>query len=220
MMKRICVILLIAIMCAGFNIRAQTPPGLSLDECIKIALEQNPLILSSLQQYQASLARVNQAKAFPQPSLNWDSDLQSRLFDFKNTGEWYFGLSQPIEFPGKRYLRGKIATQESDEFFQEINLLKLDIVFKVKHAFYSLLLAQEKLKSVQQDLDLSRDFLQKAELKYEAGDVAKVEVLRAKVETSKASNELRKVTNELRFVKDPFFFFTIRRKGFRKKRLT
>ena len=211
-MKNKCVILLITAMCAAFTLRAQSPPGLSLDECMKIALEQNPLILSALQQYQASLARVNQAKAFPQPSLNWDSDLQPRLFKFRNTGEWYFGLSQPIEFPGKRYLRGKIATRESDEFLQDINLLKLDIAFQVKQAFYGLLLAQEKLKYVQQDLGLSRDFLENAELKFDAGDVAKVEVLRAKVEVSKAANELRKATNEVRLAKAYLNFLMARKK--------
>ena len=44
---------------------AQTPDEsvLTLDQCITIAVQQNPLVLSSIQQYNASLARVNQAKA-------------------------------------------------------------------------------------------------------------------------------------------------------------
>ena len=105
---------------------------LTLDHCIAIALQQNPLVLSSLQQYQASLARVNQAKAFPQPSIGFDSDLQPKFFNFKDSGESYFGLSQSIEFPGKRYLRGKIASKESLELMQEIDLLKLDLGFQVK----------------------------------------------------------------------------------------
>jgi len=128
---------------------------LTLDECISIAIQQNPLILSSLQQYNASLARVSQAKAIPQPSINWDSDLQPKLFDFKGTGEWYFGISQSVEFPGKRYLRGKIASKESNQFLQEIELLKLDITFQVKQGFYGLLLSQEKLSYAQQNLELA-----------------------------------------------------------------
>ena len=55
-------------------------------------------------------------------------------------------------------------------------LLKLDIVYQVKQAFYGLLLAQETLRYVRQDLELSQDYLDKARLKYEAGDVAQVEV--------------------------------------------
>lgn len=176
----------------------ENPTPLTLEQCISIAIQQNPLVLSSLEQYQASLARVNQAKAFPQPSLDYDSDLQPKFFNFKNSGESYFGISQSIEFPGKRYLRGKIASKESNEIMAEIDLLKLDIVFQVKQAFYGLLLAQEKLKYAEQDLELSRDFLQKAELKFDAGDVAKVEVLRAHVEAAKAANEVRTASNEVR----------------------
>jgi outer membrane protein TolC len=184
----------------------------TLEECISIALEQNPLILSSLGQYQASLARIHQAKAFSQPSLDYDSDLQPNFFNFKDSGESYFGLSQSIEFPGKRHLRGKIASRESSEILAEIDLLKLDIIFQVKQAFYGLLLAQEQLKYAQQNLELSQDYLQKAELKYETGDVARVEVLRARVEAAKAANALRQASNEVKLSKAYLNFLLARKK--------
>lgn len=186
--------------------------SLTLEQCTSIALQQNPLILSSLEQYKASLARVSQAKAFPQPSLDYDSDLQPKFFSFKDSGESYLGLSQSIEFPGKRYLRGKIASHESSELMADIELLKLDIIFQVKQAFFGLLLAQEKLKYTQQDLELANDFLKKAELKFNAGDVAKVEALRARVEASKAANEVRTATNEVRLAKAMLNFLLARKK--------
>ena len=77
----------------------------TLDQCISTALEQNPLVLSSMQQYQASLARIHKAKAWAQPSLNYDSDLQTSFFNFKNAGETYLGVSQFFEFPGKQSVR-------------------------------------------------------------------------------------------------------------------
>jgi outer membrane protein TolC len=186
--------------------------ALSLEQCLTVALEQNPLLLSSLEQYKASLARINQAKALPQPSLDFDSDLQPNMFNFKGSGESYFGFSQTVEFPGKRLLRGKIAARESDEILSEIGLLKLDITFQVKQAFYGLLLAQEKLKYAQQDLELSRDFLNKAELKQAAGDIPKVEVLRARVEASKAANAVRVAQNEKRLAAAMLNFLLGRKK--------
>ena len=185
---------------------------LTLDQCISIAIQQNPLVLSSMQQYNASLARVSQAKALAQPSINWDSDLQPKLFQFGDSGEWYFGISQALEFPGKRSLRGKIASKQASELLQDIELLKLDIVFQVKQAFYNLLLSQEKLKYAGQNLELAEDFLQKAELKYEAGDVAKVEALRARVESSKAANEVRSASNDVRLAKAMLNFLLARKK--------
>ncbi len=215
MTKKILVLVLInAALTLGFGApgsEMQNQP-LSLNQCINIAIQNNPLVLSSYQQHQASLARVNQAKALAQPSIDWDSDLQARFFDFKNPGEWYFGISESIEFPGKRRLRGKIALKESDQILEEIERLKLDIAFRVKEAFYALLLAQKKHQYAQQNLDLSENFLEQTKLKFEAGDVAKVEVLRASVEASKAANELRKTSNEVRLAKARLNYLMARRK--------
>ena len=212
MIKRLFLCLCLLPLCLILHLQGQETATLTVDQCIEIALQQNPLLLSSHQQYQAALARINQAKAFAQPSINWDSDLQPKLFKFRDTGEWYFGLSQEIEFPGKQYLRGKIAAHESSEIQQEVDLLKLDIVFQVKQAFYNLLLAQEKLKYAKLNLELSQDFLQKAEFKFETGDVAKVEVLRAHVESSKAANEVRVASNEVRLAKAYLNYLMARKK--------
>ncbi len=211
--RKITIILFIALF-LPVHLVAQTSENnaLTLDQCLSIAVQQNPLVLSSMQQYKAALARINQAKAFAQPSLNWDSDLQPKLFNFGKAGEWYFGISQEIEFPGKRSLRGKIASKEASEFLQDIELLKLDLVFQVKQAFYHLLLSQEKLKYAQQNLELAQDYLQKAELKYEAGDVAKVEALRARLESSKAANEVRSASNDVRLAKAMLNFLLARKK--------
>jgi outer membrane protein TolC len=185
---------------------------LTLEQCVSTALEQNPLILSSMQQYQASLARIHQAKAWTQPSLNYDSDLQPSFFNFKNAGETYFGVSQYFEFPGKQSVRGKIATRASDEILAEIELLKLDLTFQVKQAFYSLLLAQEKLTYTQRNQELAQDFLNKAELKHDAGDVAQVEVLRARVEAATAANEVRAAANDVRLAKATLNYLLSRKK--------
>ena len=185
---------------------------LTLEQCINLALKQNPLILSSLEQYQASLARVNQAKALAQPSLDYDNDMQPKFFNLKGTAETYLGVSQSLEFPGKRVTRGKIAVKESQEILQDIDLLKLDIIFLVKEVFYDLLLAKEKLQYAEQDQQLAQDFLQKAELKYSAGDAAKVEALRAQVEASKAANEIRVAQNEVRLATARLNFLLAKKK--------
>ena len=207
-------ILLFIALCFSVSLLAQTNEegSLTLDQCISIALQQNPLVLSAMQQHKASLARISQAKAFAQPSINWDSDLQPNLFNFKDSGEWYFGISQEIEFPGKRILRGKIASREADEFLQDVELLKLDIAFQVKQSFFNLLLSQEKLRYAQLNMELAQDYLKKAELKYEAGDVAKVEALRAHVEASRAANEVRIASNEVRLAKAMLNFLLARKK--------
>lgn len=177
------------------------PSSLTLNQCIEISLSRNPLWLSAEEDYQASLARVRQAKAFPQPSLEFDSDLRPGLLDFRESGESYLGVSQTLEFPGRRSLRGKIASLESREYLADKNLLRLEIVFQIKEAFYSVLLADEKHRYAVQDLDLARDFLEKATAKYEAGDIAKVEVVRAGVEASRAATAVKLAENDILLAK-------------------
>jgi len=201
--------------CAWPNAPVSSPPAvetLTLDQCLGLVLEQNPLVLSSLGQYQASLARIQQAKAWSQPFVDYDSDLQPRLLSFRGSGESYFGVSQTVEFPGKIGLRGKIAGKESEEILADIDLLKLDLSFQVKQAFYGLLVAQEKLKYAEQDRELARDFLNKAEVKNAAGDVPLVEVLRARVEASKTANAVRVAGNEVRLAKARLNFLLARKK--------
>ncbi len=185
---------------------------LTLDQCIAIALEQNPLILSSIQNHQASLARITQAKAFPQPSLEYNSDLQSQILNFAGSEESYIGARQIIEFPGRRALRTQIADREAQEIASDIDIIKLQLVFQVKQAFYSLLLAKEKHQYAKQDQELSEDYLKMAELKYSAGDVSRAEVLRARVEALKTANEVRVASNEVSLASATLNFFMARKR--------
>ena len=186
---------------AGRAAAEENAAALTLGQCIEISLAKNPYWLSAEEDYQASLARVRQAREFPQPSLEYDSDLQPTPFNFRGSGESYFGVSQTVEFPGRRLLRGKIAASESQEVLADRDLIRLEIVFQVKEAFYAVLLTIEKAKYAVQDLELAQDFLEKAEAKYEAGDVAKLEVVRASVEASKALTAVKLAENDVLLAK-------------------
>lgn len=192
-----------------------TKPGeaLSLDQCIALALERHPLILGSSERHQAAVARIRQATAFPIPSIDFNSDLQPHFGDFVNSEEAYLGVSQTFELPRKRTARGKIAEQESREVETDIELVKLEVIFQVRRAFYELLLAQEKLAYAKQDLELAEDYLQKAELKLAAGDVSRVEVLRARVEALSAANAVRVAVNDVSLAKARLNFHLARGKS-------
>lgn len=169
----------------------------TLEQCVAVALERNLLLQSSLNLQQAAGARVRIARNFAQPSLEIDSDLQPGFMDFRGSQESYLGFGWGLEFPGKRSLRGRIAEREQEQAGTQTELLKLDIIYQVKQAFYRLLLAQEILKYAEQDQELARDYLKKAEIKFEAGDVSRAEVLRARVEAARAETSVRAAANEV-----------------------
>ena len=186
---------------------------LTLARCISIALDSNPLLLSAIQTHQASLARIDQAKARPQLSVDYNSDLQPQLLNFVDSAEAYLGVGYTFEFPGKRSLRMNIAEQEAQETNVDTDLLRLELAFLVKEAFYRVLLADEELRYAERDLELSRDFQEKAELKLAAGEVARVEVLRARVESLSAANRVRAKRNGQRSSQDRLNYVMARKKG-------
>jgi len=190
-----CVLIAAANTVLGASLRGQDT-GLTLGQCVSIALDQNPSILSARELYQASRARINQAWALPQPSLNFDSDLQPRPFDFAGSQESYLGVSGLIPFPARPYLSGRIAGKESAEVLTEVAMAELEIAYQVKATFYGLLLARELVTYARQNLELSRDFIEQTELKFGAGDVPRVEVIRARVEAARAATELSRAENE------------------------
>lgn len=185
--------------CIAGPLIGQSGPGepLSLEQCLALALQRHPLIQSAMKQHEAAVARIGQATAFPYPSVSFNSDLQPRPLDFVNSRENYLGVSQLVELPRKRAIRGKIAAKESDEIASDIDLVKLEVAYQVRRAFYGLLLAREKLDYAERDLELAREYEKKAELKLEAGDVGRIEVLRAKVEALKTANAARVAAKEL-----------------------
>ena len=185
-------------LCATPAIWGQTLPeqALSLDQCIAMALQRHPLILASGEWHQAALARIRQATVYPFPSISFNSDLQPQPLNFIRSEEAYLGVNQTFELPRKRQARGAIMERESKEIETEIEVVKLEVMFQVRSSFYELLLAQEKVALARRDQEMAEDFLQKTELKLAAGDVGKVEVLRARVEALRTANVLKTATRE------------------------
>jgi len=188
---------LVVLALGSIPLAAQTPAGAALDleDCIGEALESNPRVLQWSAEHRAALARVNAARAFPQPTVAYDSDLQPNLFHLGQSGESYLGLVQAIEFPGKRGVRGRIAAAEADQTYTDLEAVRLDLAYEVTEAFYALLLARERLRLASEDASLSGEFLAKTRHKHETGDVGQVEVLRAEVEAARADGVVRRAAS-------------------------
>ncbi len=205
-------LILIILICVVVSRFVYADEALTLDRCIELALKNNHLYKSQQYEFSASRARMRQARAFPQPEISFDSDLQPGMFDFKQSGESYLGITQSLEFPGRRYLRGKIAANESGMAASDLELLRKEIIYNVKISFYEILLNQEIREYAEENLQMAGDFLTKAAEKYQSGDVSKLEVLRAKVEAARASNQLEVAVNQVKLAEARLNFFLARDK--------
>lgn len=167
---------------------AKTTEDPLLQTLIQEALDQNPDFAKTRTLIEAEKERIPQSKALPDPSLTLG--LQNDGFKGLQVGKmetsyYQVMLTQPLPWPGKRGLRGEIASLGVEASRSFSDRTRLSLIADVKRAYYGLLLvrAQQGLLK-QQTL-----FLQKAsdltKVRYEVGQGSQADLLRAQLEQNR-----------------------------------
>ena len=154
---------------------------LTLPEFLHQVLAQHPLIRAATQQVAAAQGLVTQAKALPAPELSYE---YSRLNNFGSVSELF-------EFPGKRRLRTEIADLDVRQAQENLAKVRATLAFEARQAFYRRLLADRQVEVAEDTLATIRQIADLARKRFEAGDIAEVEVIKAKVEVARAEQDLR-----------------------------
>ena len=164
--------------------------GLSLKEAIEIAYESNQEIISAYREIDATEGRILQAGRIQNAELSLTANEIPPGFSLDETGELDFNFNQPIEFFGKRSIR--IQSAELQKRIAELNYerVKMLITSQVKKAYYSGLLSNQIVESIESNINLLNDFLAQVTDRYQAGTSSYLDVIRAKVEISRLKNEL------------------------------
>jgi len=191
---RVILILLLAIFFLGMQ--SQTPNRLSLDQCLSLALRNNPQILSSRYDVMESKERTTEARAdlFPAISLSAGADRLFRpseqLGGFPDPySNFSAGLSaQYYLFKGFRTASAISAARSSFETAShqyEGNLQ--DLILQVNQGYYRLLQADHLVKVAEKSMESARYHLEFAKSRFEAGLATRSDILKAEVEVSNSS---------------------------------
>lgn len=142
-------------------------------------------------QYQASLARVDQAKAafFPTFSLNANSNLNSQDIKYEGTdtperNQQFdtYGYSLQLNQPIFRFQNLAIFEQAEAQVAQaqaQMEQAELDLVTRLAQAFYEALQAKAAVSATQDDYELAKTQSKEANLKYSHESAALNEKLEA-----------------------------------------
>ena len=170
--------------------RQETPAAEDpvLESLLHEALDHNPDLAKSKALVEAEKERIPQAKALPDPSLS--VGIQNDGFKKLQIGEmetsyYQLMLTQPLPWPGKRDLRGKIAGLGADISKVSAERTRLSLQADVKRAYFGLLLVRGQLRL----LEDQAVFLEKAQAitqaRYEVGQGAQADLLRAQLERNR-----------------------------------
>lgn len=160
-------------------------PQLALDDLVAEARRANPEIRAATARVAAAQARIPQASALPDPlfSAGYSNEAFNQLTlgqrDGSNIG---LSVSQDVPFPPKLVLRGRIAALEAQREQEIARATELDVVSRLRVAYYELFFVEQSIAIVQKNRDLLDRFARTAEARYSVGRATQADVLRAQTE--------------------------------------
>ena len=158
-----------------------------LASLIQEALEKNPDLQATREMLAGARARPDQARALANPMLflAYTNDSWSPTLGERDMTTLAFMWSQDLPFPGKRRLRGDIASLEADTVDQQVERAKLSLTAAVERAYYGLILARDLLGLIWEQENTWKEIEQVALARYTVGQGAQQDVLRVQVEVTR-----------------------------------
>lgn len=125
----------------------------SLDDYLKIAAENNPGLKSKFYSYQASLEKVPQVGALPDPQLSFGIFIEPME---RYMGNQIADISIMQMFPwfGTLSAAEDEAAAMAKAKYEEFNEVKTMLFFEVKAAYYSLYLLQKEISITEENIEI------------------------------------------------------------------
>ncbi len=152
---------------------------LDLKQTLAVAEASNLELRAARQQRAVALAGLKIAGQLPNPTISFagarDLPHESLLWD------------QPIELGGKRGRRKAVAEEEQKAAENDITIFSRQLRHRTREAFYHALLSREQTRQSKAALDLAVRIHDVVQQRFDAGDVAQIEVIQAEVEAARAA---------------------------------
>src|SRR3989338_4521079 len=161
---------------------------ISLEEALKIAIEKNPQLQSTRDQIDVAVGSLRQSKIYPNPVLGLLAEEVPSNEVGLNQSQNLVSITQPIITGGKRGLGIKVSEREKEKNELERDAVLLAVIADTKKAFYKVVADQEGFAIAKKVEEIAKGIYESEKARFDAGEVAITNVLRAEVELSKARN--------------------------------
>ncbi len=166
---------------------------LNLQWLIDETLKNNPNIQVFLNRWEAAQEVIPRARSLDDPSFNlhtWNVESPVRVTPDWDRAERRGVVSQKVPFPGKLRLRGKVAEEDSNIAKKDWEQQVLEILARVKGAYYQLHYLHVAIDINEEIKDLLERFTTIAETRYKVGRAPQRDVLAAQVELARIIRDL------------------------------
>lgn len=217
-MKRSLIILIAigALVILTGPVRADDRP-LSLQDCIDLALKQNPTVLKAKEELRRTRGVIIEARAAAIPNVTASGQYQRIDADALDafpgsTGGIFKNQEQPwsaqVEVTQTLYRGGRVlAAIRAAKYADQIAVLGFEsavaqVVLDVRRTFYQILLSKAQVAVREQSVKLLDRQLQDTHHRFDVGAVPRFNVLRAEVELANAKPPLIRAQNNLRLARE------------------
>ena len=181
---------------------------MTLDNCIKIALGNNPEITSAFEDILIADTKIKQIWSNFFPIISWQtswshikqlqlSDALSRNLEYEYYLLGQIGLQQMLYDFGITQNQATIARLDYQSSKKTFAGIVNDVIYKTKNAFYEVLYNYEAEKIAQINVDNFQLFYNQAKAFYDVGMNPKIDVTIAQVNLSKAKMKLISAKNSV-----------------------
>ena len=162
---------------------AQTEKLYTINELIVIALESSPQVLAARDQSKAIKGQLSTARAIPNPEFEVGTGQQrsvSGSLTVGNVSSW--SVTQPLDMPYNRYPRVNAAEANLRSAEATRVAFEIETIAKVQQRFYELMRREAEAKASEEDLSLTKQIRERMQLRYDVGETARFELIRAQTE--------------------------------------
>ena len=168
-----------------------TGPALTLEEIERMAQIGNPEIRVAVRRLAVVQAHVPAAGALDDPSFmyrGWQVPLR-QPWNY-NAAQNMFMFSQTLPGFGKRSLRTSVAEANVAEAKAALEATRLDVRIRVRKAFYDLLRAEDGLRIHDEHVNIARQAVEAARIKYAVGKVPQQDILKSQISVTRLAEHL------------------------------
>jgi cobalt-zinc-cadmium efflux system outer membrane protein len=138
--------------CPGPALGQPSPPSLSIDDAVRLAIRQNPRLSAAAREVVAARAGVRSARALANPELVFTPAIT------RGGSDQELLLSQPLELNGTRSARTGIASAQLRQAQSEATVELRSLVFDTKAAYHDLARARERRALALEVLQIAAEF--------------------------------------------------------------
>lgn len=168
----------------------------SLEESLKIAAENNPLLKAKYAEFEGAMEKVTQVNGLPDPSLTFGyfiNPIETRV----GPQQAKLGLTQMFPWFGTLKTAGNVQSLEAEAKYQEFLDVKNDVYMQVKSAWYPIYEVNQKILLQKENKTILNSYKQLATTGFKNGKSNMVDVIRVDIMLENTNTEIKLLKDEL-----------------------